>query len=81
MVTPRRATIDTSHRLEWRGAVAIDTLLVVVGVYDSVDDAKADYELVGDLHTEAGLIDAYDAAIIERTDTGKAKIVKKLLLK
>jgi len=59
------------------GAVAIDTLLVVVGVYDSVDDAKADYELVGDLHTEAGLIDAYDAAIIERTDTGKAKIVKK----
>jgi uncharacterized membrane protein len=57
--------------------VAMDTLLVVVGVYDSVDDAKADYELVGDLHTEAGLIDAYDAAVIERTDKGKAKIVKK----
>jgi uncharacterized membrane protein len=55
----------------------MDTLLVVVGVYDSVDDAKADYELVGDLHTEAGLIDAYDAAVIERTDKGKAKIVKK----
>jgi len=43
--------------------VAIDTLLVVVGVYGSVDDAKADYELVGDLHTEAGLIDAYAAAV------------------
>jgi uncharacterized membrane protein len=57
--------------------VAIDTLLVVVGVYGSVDDAKADYELVGDLHSEAGLIDAYDAAVIERTDTGKTKIVKK----
>jgi uncharacterized membrane protein len=57
--------------------VAIDTLLVVVGVYDSVDDAKVDYELVGDLHTDAGLIDAYDAAVIERTDKGKAKIVKK----
>ncbi len=57
--------------------MAIDTLLVVVGVYGSVDDAKADYELVGDLHTEAGLIDAYDAAVIERTDKGKAKIVKK----
>jgi uncharacterized membrane protein len=57
--------------------VAIDTLLVVVGVYGSVDDAKADYELVGDLHTEAGLIDAYDAAVIERTDKGKTKIVKK----
>ena len=55
----------------------IDTLLVVVGVYGSVDDAKADYDLVGDLHTEAGLIDAYDAAVIERTDKGKTKIVKK----
>src|SRR3954463_604778 len=58
-------------------AVAIDTLLVVVGVYGTVDDAKADYELVGDLHTEAGLIDAYDAAVIERNDRGKTKIVKK----
>ncbi len=57
--------------------MAIDTLLVVVGVYGSVDDARADYDLVGDLHTEAGLIDAYDAAVIERTDKGKTKIVKK----
>ena len=57
--------------------MAIDTLFVVVGVYGSVDDAKADYALVGDLHTEAGLIDAYDAAVIERTDRGKTKIVKK----
>ena len=57
--------------------MAIDTLLVVVGVYGSVDDAKADYDLVGDLHTEAGLIDAYDAAVIERTDKGRTKIVKK----
>jgi uncharacterized membrane protein len=55
----------------------IDTLLVVVGVYDDVDDAKADYELVGDLHTDAGMIDAYDAAVIERTDKGKTSIVKK----
>ncbi len=43
----------------------------------TVDDAKADYELVGDLHKDAGLIDAYDAAVIERTDKGKTKIVKK----
>jgi uncharacterized membrane protein len=57
--------------------VAMDTLLVVVGVYDSVDDAKADYELVGDLHTDAGLIDAYDAAVIARDDEGKTRIVKK----
>jgi uncharacterized membrane protein len=58
-------------------AVAIDTLLVVVGVYEDVADAKADYELVGDLHAEAGLIDAYDAAVIERTDKGRTRIVEK----
>jgi len=58
-------------------AVAVDTLLVLVGVYDDVADAEADYELVGDLHTEAGLIDAYDAAVIARGDTGKTRIVKK----
>ena len=57
--------------------MAIDTLVAFVGVYDSVDDAKADYELVKDLHTEAGLIDAYDAAIVERREDGKARIVKK----
>ena len=57
--------------------MAIDTLLVVVGVYGTVDDARADYDLVGDLHSEAGLIDAYDAAVIERTDKGKTRIVKK----
>ncbi len=57
--------------------MAIDTMLVLVGVYDRVEDAEADYELVKDLHTEADLIDAYDAAVIERRDSGKTKIVKK----
>jgi uncharacterized membrane protein len=57
--------------------VAIDTLMVFVGVYDSVADAEADYELVKDLHSEAGLIDAYDAAVVERREDGKTKIVKK----
>jgi uncharacterized membrane protein len=57
--------------------MAIDTLLVYVGIYSDVKDAEADYELVKDLHTEAGLIDAYDAAVIERREGGKTKIVKK----
>ena len=55
----------------------IDTLLAYVGVYDSVEAAEADYQLVHDLHSEAGLIDAWDAAVIERRDNGKVKIVKK----
>ena len=57
--------------------MAIDTLIAYAGVYDDVADAEADYQLVKELHTEAGLIDAYDAAVVERRDDGKAKIVKK----
>src|SRR3954471_5648225 len=51
--------------------------MAYVGVYDSVDDAEADYELVHDLHTEADLIDAWDAAIVQRREDGKVRIVKK----
>jgi uncharacterized membrane protein len=57
--------------------MAIDTFLVYAGVYDEVDDALADYDAVHALHTEAQLIDAYDAAVIERRDDGKVKIRKK----
>ena len=57
--------------------MAVDTLMVYVGVYDALTDAEADYQLVKQLHTEAGLIDAYDAAVVERREDGKVKIVKK----
>jgi uncharacterized membrane protein len=57
--------------------MAVDTFVVFVGVYDSVDDAEADYQAVKDLHVEAGLLDAYDAAVIARRDDGKVKITKK----
>ncbi len=55
----------------------VDTFMAYVGVYPDVAGAVADYELVKDLHTEAGLIDAYDAAVIERRSDGKVKIAKK----
>lgn len=55
----------------------IDTLIAYAAVYDSREDAELDYEVVKELHTEAGLIDAYDAAIVERREDGKVKIVKK----
>jgi uncharacterized membrane protein len=57
--------------------MAIDTLMAYVGVYDDVADAEADYLLVKDLHTEADLIDAYDAAVVERRADGKVRITKK----
>ena len=58
----------------------VDTLFVYSGVYLEVEDALADYDAVHALHTEAGLIDAYDAAVVERRSDGKVKIVKKLSL-
>jgi uncharacterized membrane protein len=55
----------------------IDTLLVYCGVYGDAADALADYELIKELHTKANLVDAYDAAVVERDHKGKVKIVKK----
>src|SRR3954454_10990621 len=57
--------------------MAIDTFIVLVGVYGDVSDAEADYDLIKDLHTKEGLIDAYDAAVIARKEGGKVKITKK----
>ena len=55
----------------------IDTFIAYVGVYDSAAAADADYELVKELHTKEGLIDSYDAAVVERRADGKVKITKK----
>src|ERR1700747_3086260 len=57
--------------------MAIDTFLAYVGIYDNVSGADADYEAVKELHAKEGLIDAYDAAVIEHRADGKVKITKK----
>ncbi len=57
--------------------MAIDTFFAYSGIYSDVKDALEDYDAVHALHTELGLIDAYDAAVVERKDNGKVKIVKK----
>jgi uncharacterized membrane protein len=57
--------------------MAVDTFVAYVGVYPSVEDAEWDYKLVKDLHTKAGMLDAYDAAVIEKRENGKVRITKK----
>jgi uncharacterized membrane protein len=57
--------------------MAVDTFIAFVGVYDSAADADADYQFVKELHTKEGLIDAYDAAVVEHQPDGKVKITKK----
>src|SRR5215217_512762 len=54
-----------------------DTFTVLVGVYPDVGSAEADYDLVKELHSKAGLMDAYDAAVIHRREDGKVKIARK----
>ncbi|WP_200958035.1 DUF1269 domain-containing protein [Nocardioides sp. Soil805] len=55
----------------------MDTLIVIAGVYPDLASAETDYDAVKELHSEAGLMDAYDAAVIHRRDDGKVKITKK----
>jgi uncharacterized membrane protein len=57
--------------------MAIDTFMVLVGVYDELDAAEEDYQRIKELHSVEGLIDAYDAAVIHRREDGKVKIAKK----
>lgn len=57
--------------------MALDTFVVFAGVYHDVESAEADYDLVKELHTREGLMDAYDAAVIHRRDDGKVKITRK----
>ncbi len=57
--------------------MAVDTLFVYSGVYANAADALADYDAVRALHSEAGFIEAYDAAVVERNADGKVKIMKK----
>lgn len=57
--------------------MAVDTFMAYVGVYPSVEGTEADYELVKDLHHRAGLLDAYDAAVLERGADGTVRITRK----
>ncbi len=57
--------------------MAFDTFTAFAGVYPDLESAEADYELVKELHTKQGLMDAYDAAVIHRREDGKVQITRK----
>jgi uncharacterized membrane protein len=54
-----------------------DTFILYAAEYSNLADAEADYDAVKDLYYELGLVDTFDAAVIEKQDDGKVKIVKK----
>ena len=54
-----------------------DMLIVLAASYDTVSDAEADYEAVKELYDAAGIGHSFDAAVLERGDDGKVKVVDK----
>lgn len=53
------------------------TMTVLGATYESVDGAEEDYSTVKGLYYELGLMDTFDAAIVEKKENGKVRIVKK----
>jgi len=57
--------------------MATEIFIAYVGVYPDVESAEADYQAVKELHAQIDAVTAYDAAVIERKENGKVKVVKK----
>ena len=54
-----------------------DTFLLYAAVYGSGDAAQVDYDAVKSLYYDWDAFDDFDAAIVQKRDDGKVKIVKK----
>jgi uncharacterized membrane protein len=52
-----------------------DGVFIYVGTYASEVDARTDYDLVKELHSQ-GAVGTYDAAVITKTDDGKVHVNK-----
>jgi uncharacterized membrane protein len=56
--------------------VSDNPMFLYTGEYDSVDEAKADLEVLKELHRE-DLVGTYDAAVLTKNEEGKVEIVDK----
>jgi uncharacterized membrane protein len=65
------------HRSKGENPVSDNPMFLYAGEYENVDDAKADLEVIKELHREH-VVGTYDAAVVTRTDNGKVKIVDKI---
>jgi uncharacterized membrane protein len=54
-----------------------DTLLVFAASYDDVNEAIADYEAIKALYYEVEASHDFDAAVFDRDEEGKVRVVKK----
>jgi uncharacterized membrane protein len=51
-------------------------MFLYAGEYESVEDAKADLDVLMELHRE-NVVGTYDAAVVTKNEEGKVKIVDK----
>jgi uncharacterized membrane protein len=67
------------HEREKKGDqfMSDDQTFLYAAEYESVEDAKADLELLKDLHQEH-LVGTYDAAVLTKNEEGKVEIVDKI---
>ena len=54
-----------------------DTVLVLAAAYDDVGAAEADYEAIKALYYDVKTSHDFDAAVIDRDESGKVRVVKK----
>ena len=52
-------------------------VFLYAGEYESVEDAKADLDVLKELHREH-VVGTYDAAVVTKNEEGKVKIVDKI---
>ena len=57
--------------------MAVDTFVAYAGVYPDLESAEADYAAIKELFSTENMVDAYDAAIVQRRQDGKVKLGKK----
>jgi uncharacterized membrane protein len=57
--------------------VSDNPVFLYAGEYESVDDAKADLEVLKELHREH-VVGTYDAVVVTKNDEGKVEIVDKI---
>jgi uncharacterized membrane protein len=58
-------------------AVSDNPMFLYAGEYENVDDAKADLEVLKEMHREH-VVGTYDAAVVTKNEEGKVKIVDKI---
>ena len=54
-----------------------ESMFLYAGEYDTVEDAKADLELLKELHREK-FVGTYDAAVLTKNEDGKVEVVDKI---